>query len=166
VSDRPARGDLARDTDVRPAVARAWGAGYSSIALLYAGRNLAGQGPEPIVVVATAHDGGGRPRIGWFTASGRDFTATAALVRRAETAGPAATDVYELGTVVELPSGWVAFDLAAPGYTVAVPSVPGEDLPPGVHDPQGEFVQRPVDGPKTVVTVLRGGQPILEHDLG
>ncbi|MGI5243045.1 hypothetical protein [Dactylosporangium sp. CA-139066] len=60
----------------------------------------------------------------------------------------------------------MAFDLAAPGYTVAVPSVPGEDLPPGVHDPPGEFVQRPANGPKTVVTVLRGGQPILEHDLG
>nr|BFE65321.1 hypothetical protein GCM10020063_098470 [Dactylosporangium thailandense] len=162
----PPRGDLAADTNVLPAVIRTWNVGYQQIRVLYAGRNFAGKGSEPVVVVAAAQDSHGQKRIGWFTASGTAFNATTPLIRRAETAEPEETGVYDLGVVVNLSDAWVAFDLAAPGWTVLVPSVPGPDLPYGVNDPVGEFVQRIISGPRTRVTITRDGQVVAQHDLG
>lgn len=162
----PPRGDLAADTNVLPAVIRTWNVGYQSIRVLYAGRNFAGKGPEPVVVVAAAQDSHGQKRIGWFTASGTAFNTTTPLIRRAETAEPEETGVYDLGVVVNLSDAWVAFDLAAPGCTVLVPSVPGPDLPYGVNDPVGEFVQRFISGPQTWVTIMRDERIVAQHDLG
>jgi hypothetical protein len=162
----PARGDLAANADVAPAAARAWGAGHHSVTVLYAGRNHAGNGPEPIVVVAAARDARGRERIGWFTASGETFDATTALVRRAETAAPPVANTQDLGVVVRLSGDWVAFALAAPGNTVAVAAIAGEDVPQGTVDPEGELVERTMSGPTTQVTIDRDGQFVATHDLG
>ncbi|WP_433609836.1 hypothetical protein ACQP2P_39445 [Dactylosporangium sp. CA-139114] len=162
----PVRGDLAADVNVLPAVVRAWSADNQSIKVLYAGRNFAGKGPEPVVVVAAARDPRGQIRIGWFTAFDAPFDAATPLVRQAETAGPAETDVPDLGVVVRVSDAWVALDLAAPGYTVLVPSVQGPDLPYGITDPEGEFVQRIISGPRTQVTIMRDGRIVAQHDLG
>lgn len=164
----------------------------SSSSVLYADSSAgSGYAPQPFTVVVLSGRGpDGRCMTAWLTSPDHTYGPATGLVYRTQKAVPSsATTLYvdyvgqvDLGqsTVppsplpTPLPSGarpdvaYTAFVLAAPGYHVAVPSLPSPDLRIGERVlPEGEFVMRPLSAYTTQVYVtdvntgqaVQGGPP-------
>jgi hypothetical protein len=173
----PSRGDLGDDQTARAQAVRAWdkagGGAHRDVRVLYgtgkAGAGTDGSVPTVFLLEGTAKDG--ELRIAWVTTADSGAGQSDGLTVRADRPAPDPSATVDVGFVVRTGVGgtqqWTAFDLAAPGMTVVVPSIQGAELLPGEKlGPEGVFVERTAGADGTEVFVMRDGATVSNHRIG
>ncbi|PYC82684.1 hypothetical protein C7C46_10030 [Streptomyces tateyamensis] len=173
----PSRGELGDDQAARAEAVRAWdeagGGAHREVRVLYgtgkAGVDTGGSVPAVFLLEGMAKDG--ELRIAWVTTGDSGAGQSGGLTVRTDRPAPDPSATVDVGFVVRTSVGgtqqWTAFDLAAPGMTVVVPSILGAELLPGEKlGPEGVFVERTAGADGTEVFVKRDGATVSNHRIG